>query len=302
MIILKTVSNNKVWGTDRLQDYSGDKNIKTIGSVYSVSGIKELNTKIIYGDKNENLYKAVKNNPKKFGLPEGVDYPIIISFTAGDSDLSIQVHPTDKYAKENEDKLIGKSESWYFIEEPENGWIYGNSLLRDKNKIYDKILSGKYEEVVDKIKVSKGDLVYIQSGTLHALTKGSLVYEIQQSTDITYRFYDYDRIDNSGKKRELHLEDAISTLNTKNEVKVENFEKDNIVESEPYSLLRTKLEKTYTNNTKIAQTITVINGELIIEGFTIFKGMSIIVLPGETICLKRNTGEVIIATPKLYFI
>ncbi|MDO4604572.1 MAG: class I mannose-6-phosphate isomerase [Helcococcus sp.] len=301
MIILSTISNNKVWGTNRLYEYSGDKNIKTIGSVYSVSGIEELRTKIIYGDDYEDLYLAIKNNPKKYGLPEGVDYPVIISFTAGDSDLSIQVHPTDEYAKNNENKLIGKSESWYFIEEPKQGWIYAEAKLDNKPAIRDKILSGEYEKVVDKIGITKGDIVYIPSGTLHALTKGSLVYEIQQSTDITYRFYDYARLDDKGQKRELHLDDAISTLDTSNKVKIEKLKDDRVVESKPYSLLKTKLKDYYTNSTTIAQAITVLSGNLIIEDFTISKGMSILVLPGETIKIQKSANEVMIATPKLYF-
>lgn len=301
MIILSTTSNNKVWGTKRLYDYSGDKNIETIGSVYSVSGIEELRTKIIYGDENEDLYTAVKNNPSKFGLPKGVDYPVIISFTAGDSDLSIQVHPTDEYAKKNENKQIGKSESWYFIEEPEKGWIYAESKLNNKETIKNKILSEDYKEVIDKIKVSKGDIVYIKSGTLHALTKGSLVYEIQQSTDITYRFYDYNRLDSKGKKRELHLEDAISTLVTDNKVKVEKFVENKEIESLPYTLIRKKLENKYINETKIAQAITVTKGEMIIENKKVDKGMSIIILPGEKIDIQKVAEEVVIATPKLYF-
>lgn len=302
MIILSTNSNNKVWGTDRLYGYSGDKNIKTIGSVYSVSGIKELRTGIVYGDENKDLYTAVKNNPSKFGLPEGVDYPVIISFTAGDSDLSIQVHPTDEYAQKHEDKKIGKSESWYFIEEPEEGWIYAESKLDDKDEIREKILSGYYEDVVDKVEISEGDIVYIQSGTLHALTKGSLVYEIQQSTDITYRFYDYDRVDSEGNKRDLHLDDAISTLETDKKVKVEKFVENEVIESQPYSLLRTKLEEQYTNKTEIAQAITVTKGEMKIEGQTVHRGMSVIVLPAETIEIEKNAEEVVIATPKLYFL
>ncbi|MGX7072416.1 class I mannose-6-phosphate isomerase [Helcococcus kunzii] len=302
MIILSTTSNNKIWGTNRLYAYSGDKNIKTIGSVYSVSGIEEIKTKIIYGDENDDLYTAVKKNPKKFGLPEGVDYPVIISFTAGDSDLSIQVHPTDQYAKAKENKDIGKSESWYFIEKPEKGWIYAQSKLKDKNIIKEKILEGKYEEVVDKVDVNQGDIVYIESGTLHALTKGSLVYEIQQSTDITYRFFDYNRVDNLGKKRELHLNNAIETLNTNNKVKIEKFNKDINIESKPYSLKRIKLKKEYTNSEAIAQAITVTKGTMRIEGYEINRGMSILVLPNETINIEENAEEVVIATPKLYFV
>ena len=302
MLILNTVSNDKVWGTKRLYEYSGDKNIDTIGSVYSVSGIKEISCEIISGDNNRDLYTAVKNNPEKFGLPEGVDYPIIISFTGADQDLSIQVHPTDRYAKEYEDKMIGKSESWYFIEEPKEKFIYGESRLEDKDIIRKKILDGKYEEVVDRVNVQKDDIAYIQSGSLHALTKGALVYEIQQSTDITYRFYDYDRKDRYGNKRELHLDHAINTLDTNNKIQVEKFIENKKIESEPYILIRSKLAGKYINEEDIAQAITVTKGDLTVNGSTLKQGMSCLVLPGEEITIDKAAEEVVIATPKLYFV
>ena len=301
MLVLNTLSNNKIWGTSRMHNYAGDKSIDTVGSVYSASGIEELSCEILYGDESKDLYSAIKKNPKRFGLSEGVDYPIIVSFTGADEDLSIQVHPTDEYAKEKENKLVGKSESWYFIEEPDEGYIYAESLLEDKEKIKELILEGKYEKVVDKKRVKKGDIVYIESGTLHALAKGALVYEIQQSTDITYRFYDFDRVDNEGNKRDLHLEDALNTLKTENRVNISKFNINIEKDSKPYKLLRTKLSEKYTNNEKIAQTITVIKGDMIADGYNIKQGMSIMVLPGEEINISNQTGEVIIATPKLYF-
>ena len=137
---------------------------------------------------------------------------------------------------------------------------------------------------------------------MHALTKGSLVYEIQQSTDITYRFYDYDRKDRHGNKRELHLDQAINTLDTSNKIQVEKFEENIKIESEPYSLLRTKLSGKYTNEEDIAQAITVTKGDLEVNGHVLKQGMSCLVLPGEEITIDRVAEEVVIATPKLYFV
>lgn len=301
MIVLSTLSNYKVWGTDRLHSYSGDENIDKIGSVYSVSGIEGLSNKIISGDANDDLYSAVKANPKKFGLPEEVDYPIIVSFTAGDSDLSIQVHPTDPFARENENKLIGKSEAWYFIEKPNKSWIYAESKIKDKQEIKDKILNGKFEDVVGNVEVKEGDIAFIEAGTIHALTEGSLVYEIQQSTDITYRFYDYDRTDKDGNKRELHLDKALGTIVYENKVDVQEFGLDKTYKYKPFDLLRCKLENTYKNDKDVAVAITVIKGNLQVDGFAINQGMSILVLPEEEIKIEKPCEEVIIATPNLYF-
>ena len=256
MIILNTVSNEKVWGTKRLYDYCGDKEIEKIGSVYTVSGIKEISCEILYGDENKNLYSAVKANPKKFGLVDGVDFPLLISFTSADKDLSIQVHPTDDYAKEHENKIIGKSEAWYFIEKPNKGWIYAETDIDDKKLIKDKILNKDYESVVNKVKVDEDDIVYVEAGTLHALTEGSLVYEIQQSSDITYRLYDYDRLNKDDNPRQLHLEDGINTIVYSNKVSIKNFENDYELKYKPFNLLRIKISGDYTNYNKVDHGLT----------------------------------------------
>lgn len=302
MIILNTVSNEKVWGTGRLHNYFGDPSIEKIGSVYTVSGIKEISCEILYGDENKDLYSAVKDNPEKFGLADGVDFPLIISFTSADKDLSIQVHPTDDYAKEHENKMIGKSEAWYFIEKPNKGWIYAETDIDDKKTIKDKILNKDYESVVNKVKVDEDDIVYVEAGTLHALTKGSLVYEIQQSSDITYRLYDYDRLDKDGNPRQLHLENGINAIVSSNKVSVKNFENDSELKSKPFNLLRTKISGQYTNNNKIAQAITITKGSAVIDGHELIQGQSVLILPGEGVNIDKAADEVVIATPNLYFL
>lgn len=302
MIILNTVSNEKVWGTKRLYDYSGDKKIEKIGSVYTASGIEEISCEILYGDENKDLYSAVKANPEKFGLVDGVDFPLIISFTSADEDLSIQVHPTDAYAKEHENKMIGKSEAWYFIEKPNKGFIYAETDIDDKKLIKDKILNKDYESVVNKVKVDEDDIVYVEAGTLHALTEGSLVYEIQQSSDITYRLYDYDRLDKDGNPRQLHLEDGINTIVSSNKVSIKNFENDSELKYKPFNLLRTKISGEYANNNKIAQAITITKGSAVIDGHELIQGQSVLILPGEGVNIDKSADEVVIATPNLYFL
>lgn len=301
MIILNTVSNEKVWGTSRLHDYFGNPGIEKIGSVYTVSGIKEISCEIIYGDENKDLYSAVKASPEKFGLANGVDYPLIISFTSADKDLSIQVHPTDDYAKENEKKMIGKSEAWYFIEKPNKGWIYAETDIDDKKIIKENILNKDYESVVNKVKVDEDDIAFVEAGTIHALTEGSLVYEIQQSSDITYRLYDYDRLDKDGNPRQLHLEDGINTIVPSNKVSIKNFKNDYELKYKPFNLLRTKISGEYINNNNIAQAITITNGRAVINSHEIIQGQSVLILPGESVNVDKAADEVVVATPNLYF-
>lgn len=307
MLIIEPVSNKKIWGTPRLHKYGGDTNIDLIGSVYSASAIEEIQTRISLDTNNQftgmTFYDAVNQSPEIFGLDANVkEYPLIIAMTAADEDLSIQVHPTDAFAQKYEHKLTGKSESWYFIEAPEAGSIYAESKLDDKDLIAELIQKGKVDDVVARCNVKKGQLVYIPCGTLHALTKGSLVYEIQQSTDITYRFYDYNRLDQEGNKRELHLDKAIQTLNTKNRVDVVDFNvNDSSIERE-YRLDFISLEKEeYVNVYNIAQVFTVIEGKLKIQGKDITIGKSMIVLPFESVKIEEGACKAIVATPIKYY-
>lgn len=300
MLVLEPVSKRRIWGTERLHDYSGDLSIDRVGSVYTMSAIKEISNPISSEEFQEkDLFSAVKNNPERFGLKKGESFPIIVSMTGADANLSIQVHPTDDFAKKNENESKGKSESWYFLEAPKDNWIYAGAKLTDKTEIKKKMEAGLFEEVVDRMSIDKDDLVYIPSGTLHALTEGSLVYEIQQSTDITYRFYDFDRVDVDGQKRELHLKKAIDTLVTDQVPTKSAFKNDVEINEQPYKLFRTSLSGGYTNASSIAQVITVIKGNLKVEGFKLPKGKSAIIFPNETVNIQE-CGEVIIATPCLY--
>jgi mannose-6-phosphate isomerase len=301
MLILKPISVEKIWGTPRLQKYGGSTSIEKIGAVYSATGIPELSNEIINSPYEEtNLFEAVINHHSDFGLPKDTEFPVIVAFTGADENLSIQVHPTDEFASENENKKIGKSESWYFIDQPLDGWIYSGSKESNKDQILEAMNVGNFEAIIDTLDVKQNDLVFIPSGTLHALTKGSLVYEIQQSTDITYRFFDYNRKDKDGKQRELHLDKALKTLKTENNSKKEIFLENTLFDEKPYTLQKMKLSNIYKNETKIAQVITVTKGELVVENQAIKQGYSFIVFPKEMVHISEE-AECVIATPHVYW-
>ncbi|MFB6465419.1 class I mannose-6-phosphate isomerase [Cytobacillus sp. Hz8] len=301
MLKLEPISKRRIWGTKKLHEYCGDQSIDKIGSIYTVSAIEEISNRITNGEyAGQDLYHLVKQNPEMLGLEKGETYPLIVSMTGAGDNLSIQVHPTDDYVMENGIEKTGKSESWYFLEGPDEGWIYAGAKIEDKTIIREKIQEGKYKEVVDTLPVNQLDYVFIPSGTLHALTTGSLVYEIQQSTDITYRFYDYDRVDKDEKKRELHLENALDTLEPSKKPEKSALQKNEWKKEKPYQILLTDFKEGYENKETVAQAMTVINGTLRIENETVEKGMSILILPGEKLDV-RQSAEVIIATPNMYW-
>ena len=142
---------------------------------------------------------------------KGGDFPILIKFIDAKDDLSIQVHPDDAYAAEHADGQYGKTECWYVLDAAEDAeLIYGVDRELSREELAAR--GGKREvlEVLRHVKVKRGDFIFIPSKTLHAICKGIYLAEVQQSSDITYRIYDYDRPDKDGKPREIQVPDAVA--------------------------------------------------------------------------------------------
>lgn len=295
MYEVKPIFYCPLWGDHRLLEYGSNQ--KNTGIIYTVSGIDSINCQI----KNENEITTLKektdSNPELFGLLPGECFPVIIAFDSCKESVSFQIHPTDEYAREKLSLPYGKSEAWYFIESPEQNWIYAQTKKED---IQEDIENNSFD-FVDKIDVKENDLIYIRSGMVHALTKGSLIYEIQQSTNITYRLYDYDRIDPiTHKKRELHIQQALENLNPSLKVDQKNFPVHSQGNYREFSLVHTILKDSYTNESTIVCAISVLKGTLIVNHIKIDQGKSILVLPEETITIQQE-AEVMIAICHPYF-
>ena len=135
-------------------------------------------------------------------------FPVLIKFIDAKKDLSIQVHPDNTYALKNEGQY-GKTEMWYVVDaEPGAFLYYGFRQQITREEFARRIEDNTLPEVLNAVPVCKGDCFYIPSGTVHAIGKGILIAEVQQNSDVTYRVYDYDRRDATGKLRQLHTEQA----------------------------------------------------------------------------------------------
>lgn len=299
MYRLKAIPKARIWGTERLQEYLSVQTNQKIGSIYSASGIKEIDN-FVDATENQTLGELVAKDPAQFGLRKGEEFPLIISMTAADEDLSIQVHPTDHFAREIENKSYGKSEAWFFISPPLSGSIIAGQTVKSISGFRAAVTQGSYEKILGRETVSKEEMVYIPAGTIHALTKGSLVYEIQQATDITYRFYDYDRLDLDGNKRELHTEKALETTNFQQTVSKKTFPLEQTLDVREFKVKRTILQEQYRNDEEVAQVITLLAKNTTINCKEVTKGQSLIILPKEQITIKMPV-ECMIATPKLYW-
>lgn len=141
------------------------------------------------------------------------DFPILTKFIDAKDNLSIQVHPGNSFALKNEGQY-GKTEMWYILDALPGSFIYyGFKKEISKDEFADRIKNNTLLDVLNKVEVHKGDAVFIESGTLHAIGKGILIAEIQQNSNITYRVYDYGRVGKDGKKRDLQIEKALAVTN-----------------------------------------------------------------------------------------
>ena len=144
------------------------------------------------------------------------ELPILIKFIDAKQDLSIQVHPDDTYAYQKENGQLGKTEMWYVLDATKDAsLIYGLRHDTDKDTIRKAIEAGKLEKYLQKVHIEKDDVFFIEAGTIHAINAGALIAEIQESSNLTYRLYDYDRTDKQGNKRPLHIEKGLDVANLK---------------------------------------------------------------------------------------
>ncbi len=150
-------------------------------------------------------------------------FPLLIKFIDAQENLSIQVHPNNAYALEYEGQY-GKTEMWYIVDCEEGaGLYYGFSKEISKEEFQNRIENQTLLEVLNWVEVKKGDVFFIEPGTIHAIGKGILIAEIQQNSNVTYRVYDYGRRDANGKERELHVEKALQVTNLKPVLQKKSF-------------------------------------------------------------------------------
>ncbi len=140
-------------------------------------------------------------------------FPLLTKLIDAQDVLSVQVHPDDHYAREHEGQPYGKTECWYVIDAaPGAELTYGFSRNTDPEEYTRLVAQGTLDEILRPLRVAPGDVIYLPAGTVHAIGKGIMVYEVQQTSDVTYRIFDWNRRDSEGKPRELHVEQAKAVL------------------------------------------------------------------------------------------
>lgn len=209
-LFLKPVFQEKIWGGSRLRSVFGfDIPNDKIGEDWAISahphGVSVVENGPFKGWKLDDLWKEHK---ELFGHPTEPVFPLLIKILDAEDDLSVQVHPDDAYGMAHEGEL-GKTECWYIIDaEPGAEIIYGHHA-KTREELAEMIQDSRWDDLLKKVPVKKGDFFYVPSGTIHAIGKGIMILETQQSSDTTYRVYDYDRKDEQGNTRELHIQQSV---------------------------------------------------------------------------------------------
>ena len=213
-LFLQSVMQEKIWGGTKLRDEFGyeipsDK----VGEYWAISahpnGVSSIKNGRYAGQKLDRLYAEHR---ELFGnRPEPV-FPLLTKILDANDWLSVQVHPDDAYGLKHEGEL-GKTECWYVIAADDDAEIIYGHHAKTKEELREQIEAKNWDQLLTKVKVKAGDFFYVPSGTMHAIGSGILILETQQSSDTTYRVYDFDRKDDAGNLRELHLEKSIDVLN-----------------------------------------------------------------------------------------
>lgn len=216
--LLKPAAKDYLWGGSRLNDeFAKNINIEPLAETWECSTHPDGPSFVANGEfAGMNLIDVIKQNPSFLGTKNAIygELPILIKFIDAKEDLSIQVHPTDEYALANEKEKRGKTEMWYILDSAKEArLIYGLNRNLTKEMARATLASGDFERYMQKVKIKKDDLFLIEAGTIHGIGRGALIAEIQECSNLTYRMYDYDRVDKNGQKRELHIEKALDVAN-----------------------------------------------------------------------------------------
>lgn len=214
------IFKDKIWGGQKIRtilnkDFTP---LPNCGESWELSGVQGDQSIVSNGHlKGQSLKDIISTYTdkllgKKVYQKYGKEFPLLVKFIDANEDLSIQVHPNDEFALKRHNSF-GKTEMWYVIQADEEATlISGFNQPIDRKTYIDYFKKGKITDVLNTEKVRAGDVFFIPAGRIHTIGKGLLIAEIHQTSDVTYRIYDFDRVDDKGNKRDLHLEEALDVI------------------------------------------------------------------------------------------
>ncbi len=215
-VLLKPIGKDYLWGGSRLkEEYGKNFDMVPLAETWECSTHPDGLSVVASGAyRGMTLAEMLRQHPKYLGenLEGQSELPILIKFIDAEKDLSVQVHPDYEYARLHEHQN-GKYEMWYILDAKEGTqMVYGFQHPVNREQLKAAIENGDLEKHLQKVPVQKHDVFFIPAGMIHAIGAGALIVEIQVSSNVTYRVYDYNRIGKDGKRRELHFENAMDVL------------------------------------------------------------------------------------------
>lgn len=304
-IILVPATKSYVWGGTKLKnDWGKQSDEESIAETWELSCHPDGMS--IDKESGKTLSEILRENPNFIGnkANSAKDFPILIKLIDAKTNLSIQVHPDDDYARIHEGQF-GKTEMWYILEADNGAGVYcGFKQKTDKNEIRQRLNDGTITDILNFIPLKKGDFLYIPSGTVHAICAGLTVCEVQENSSVTYRLYDYGRTDKNGNPRELHIEKSLDVIDSQSECAY------NTTIKNLRAGVRELIKCDYFTTLEI--TGSVYNGTIDADSFKAVSsfcdcviecgGCEYNVLKGETVFLPANLGEFTVKSNNLWIL
>ncbi|MDW4334990.1 class I mannose-6-phosphate isomerase [Staphylococcus saprophyticus] len=308
-LFLKPIFHEKIWGGSRLKEFGYDLPSDYIGEVWGISAHPNGKCEILNEPyRGQTLDQVWDEHRELFGDFPSQEFPLMTKIVDARESLSVHVHPDDAYAYENENGQYGKSECWYIIDAEEDAEIIYGLNTQSKETAIDKIDEADYDSLFNKVKVKAGEFYFIPAGTIHSIGAGVLVYETMQSSDVTYRVFDYDRAQDSGDKRELNqvkakevIEIANESINIPTDTEIiENHKRTQLVSNDFFTIIKWNISGTL-NYMKPREfvLISVLKGEgqVIIDGevFDLVQGQNFILTSDDLDTIFEGQYELIVS-------
>ena len=212
LLLLEPALKDMLWGGTKLSEFGYDLPSDTVGECWGISAHPHGDCVVQEGPfKGMPLSRLYEEHRELFGPVNSDRFPLLVKIIDAKQDLSVQVHPDDEYAREHENGSLGKTECWYVLDAAPNATIIIGHNAKTKAEAERMVREGRFSEFLREIPVHKGDFFVIEPGVVHSIKAGTLILETQENSDITYRFYDYDRVRN-GVKRELHIDKSLDVI------------------------------------------------------------------------------------------
>lgn len=295
ILFLEPVFKERIWGGQKLREFGYELPYELTGECWAISSHPNGQSIIKNGRfKGQKLGQIFEENRDLFNHIQDKHFPLLTKILDANDDLSVQVHPNDSYAKMHENDL-GKTECWYVLDASKDAQIIYGHRAKTKDMFRALVKKDNWDELLIQKKVKKGDFIYVPSGTIHAIGKGLCILETQQSSDTTYRLFDYHRKDSFGRERELHIDQSIEVsliphthLNINPKITMgDEWEITQFIQNEFFTVEKWKIKDHYQIKNDYFKLVSVIEGKGTINGYNIHKGDHIIICSNvESIDIK----------------